>query len=110
MPDRERLTTFAASGATLAIHLAIQAMDTIVEELVPHYGPDCPVAVVMRASWPDERVLRGRLDDIRAKLSVEPMERTALVFVGRALEVADFDESALYSTEYQRRFRDANAV
>jgi len=109
MPDGERLATFAASGATLAIHLAIQAMDRIVEELIPHYGSACPVAVVMRASWPDERVLRGNLEDIRAKLAVEPMERTALVFVGRALVTEDFEESALYSPEYQRRFRNANA-
>jgi precorrin-4/cobalt-precorrin-4 C11-methyltransferase len=109
MPDGERLATFAASGATLAIHLAIQAIDTIVEELIPHYGSACPVAVVMRASWPDERVLRGNLEGIRAKLAVEPMERTALVFVGRALVTEDFEESALYSPEYQRRFRNANA-
>jgi precorrin-4/cobalt-precorrin-4 C11-methyltransferase len=109
MPETERLATFAASGATLAIHLAIHAMDAIVEELIPHYGPDCPVAIVMRASWPDERILRGRLDDIRAKLALEPMERTALVFIGRSLEAADFAESALYSTEYRRRFRNADA-
>jgi precorrin-4/cobalt-precorrin-4 C11-methyltransferase len=110
MPESEGLKTFAASGATLAIHLAIHAMDAIVAELVPSYGSDCPVAVVMRASWPDERILRGTLGDIRAMLSVEPMERTALVFVGRALEAADFEESALYSPDYQRRFRNANAV
>jgi len=110
MPESERLKTFATSGATLAIHLAIHAMDAIVAELVPYYGSDCPVAVVMRASWPDERILRGTLGDIRAMLSVEPMERTALVFVGRALEAADFEESALYSPDYQRRFRNANAV
>jgi precorrin-4/cobalt-precorrin-4 C11-methyltransferase len=110
MPERERLATFASSGATLAIHLAIHAMDAIVEELTPHYGSDCPVAVVMRASWPDERVVRGTLGDIRTKLSVEPMERTALVFVGRALEADDFEESALYSPDYQRRFRNANAL
>jgi precorrin-4/cobalt-precorrin-4 C11-methyltransferase len=109
MPDAERLATFAASGATLAIHLAIHAIDAIVDQLIPHYGTDCPVAVVMRASWPDERVLRGNLEDIRAKLSVEPMERTALVFVGRALGFADFEESALYSPDYQRRFRNADA-
>jgi precorrin-4/cobalt-precorrin-4 C11-methyltransferase len=109
MPERERLDAFAASGATLAIHLAIHAMEAIVAELVPHYGADCPVAVVMRASWPDERILRGTLADIRALLSAEPMERTALVFVGRALEAADFEESALYSPDYVRRFRDANA-
>ena len=109
MPERESLTTFAASGATLAIHLAIQALDAIVEELTPLYGADCPVSAVMRASWPDERVLRGTLGDIRAKLALEPMERTALVFVGRCLEAENFEESALYSTEYRRRFRDANA-
>jgi len=110
MPERECLKTFAASGATLAIHLAIHAMDAIVAELIPEYGPDCPVAVVMRATWPDERVLRGTLENVRALLSVEPMERTALVFVGRALEAADFDESALYSSDYQRRFRNADVV
>ena len=63
----------------------------------------------MRASWPDERILRGRLEDIRARLALEPMERTALVFVGRALDAADFAESALYSTDYHRRFRNADA-
>lgn len=110
MAESERLATFAPSGATLAIHLAIHAMDAIVEELTPHYGSDCPVAVVMRASWPDERVVRGTLEDIRAKLSLEPMERTALVFVGQALEAADFEESALYSPDYQRRFRNSNAL
>jgi precorrin-4/cobalt-precorrin-4 C11-methyltransferase len=110
MPESERLATFAPSGATLAIHLAIHAMDKIVEELTPHLGSDCPVAAVMRASWPDERVVRGTLEDIRAKLSTEPMERTALVFVGRALEAADFEESALYSPDYQRRFRNSNAL
>ena len=108
MPGAERLSTFAASGATLAIHLAIHAMDAIVDELLPHYGPKCPIAVVMRASWPDERVVRGSLHDIRAKLSVHPMERTALVFVGPALRAADFEESALYSPDYQRRFRNGN--
>lgn len=105
MPDAERLTTFAASGATLAIHLAIQSMDDIVEELLPHYGSDCPVAVVMRASWPDERVLRGSLGTIRALLAAEPMERTALVLVGRTLRATNFDDSALYSPGYHRRFR-----
>jgi precorrin-4/cobalt-precorrin-4 C11-methyltransferase len=109
MPEGERLRAFAASGATLAIHLAIHAMDAIVEELIPYYGADCPVAVLMRVSWPDERILRGTLTDIRALLAAEPMERTALVFVGRALEAADFDESSLYSPDYQRRFRNASA-
>jgi precorrin-4/cobalt-precorrin-4 C11-methyltransferase len=105
MPESEKLASFAATGATLAIHLAIHAIDAVLLELVPHYGADCPIALVMRASWPDARVLRGTLGDIRAQLAADPMERTALILVGRALAAEDFGESALYSPEYHRRFR-----
>ena len=69
MPEREKLATFAATGATLAIHLAIHAIDRITEELLPFYGETCPVAVVVRASWPDERIIMGTLSDITAKLA-----------------------------------------
>ena len=105
MPEGEKLSAFAATGATLAIHLAIQSIDTIVEELIPYYGADCPVAVVARASWPDERIVSGTLADIQQKLSGEPIERTAIVLVGRALAAEEFRESALYDAGYQRRFR-----
>jgi len=107
MPPRETLAAFGATGATLAIHLAIHALDRIVAELVPLYGGRCPVAVVVRASWPDERVLRGTLDSIVALLASEPAERTAMVLVGPALDPAEFRDSALYDAAYHRRFRDA---
>jgi precorrin-4/cobalt-precorrin-4 C11-methyltransferase len=107
MPEKERLASFAATGATLAIHLGVHAMESIVRELTPHYGADCPIAVVMRASWPDERLLLGTLADIQAQLAAAPMERTALVLVGRALAAEGFEESALYSPDYARRFRNA---
>ena len=105
MPPNETLPAFAATGATLAIHLAIHALDRIVADLTPHYGADCPVAVVVRASWPDERILRGTLASIAALVADEPIERTALVFVGRALAAEGFRDSALYSVDYRRRFR-----
>jgi precorrin-4/cobalt-precorrin-4 C11-methyltransferase len=105
MPEGERLAAFAATGATLAIHLAIAAIETIVKELTPFYGADCPVAVVVRASWPDERIIRGTLGDIAAKVAADPIERTALILVGRALAAEDFRESALYDADYRRRFR-----
>ncbi|GGC86057.1 precorrin-4 C(11)-methyltransferase [Chelatococcus reniformis] len=105
MPPRETLAAFGATGATLAIHLAIHALPGIVEALVPLYGGDCPVAVVGRASWPDERIVRGRLDDIVSQLTDAPIERTALVLVGPALAARDFRESALYDPDYRRRFR-----
>ena len=103
MPPGETLAGFAATGATLAIHLAIHAIDRVVAELTPRYGADCPVAVVVRASWPEQQVIRGTLGDIAAR--VAGVERTALILVGRGLGAEGFRESALYSTEYQRRFR-----
>jgi len=105
MPEGETLAAFAATGATLAIHLAIHALDTIVAELTPFYGADCPVAVVAQASWPEERIVRGTLADIGAKIADDPIERTALILVGRALAADDFRESALYDADYRRRFR-----
>jgi precorrin-4/cobalt-precorrin-4 C11-methyltransferase len=105
MPEGETLAAFAATGATLAIHLAIHALDRIVAELTPFYGADCPVAVVAQASWPEERIVRGTLADIGAKLAADPIERTALILVGRALAAEDFRESALYDADYRRRFR-----
>jgi precorrin-4/cobalt-precorrin-4 C11-methyltransferase len=105
MPEGETLAAFAATGATLAIHLAIQALDRVVAELVPIYGEDCPVAVVAEATRPNERIVRGTLGDIVAKLTATPIERTALILVGRALAAEDFRESALYDADYRRRFR-----
>ncbi len=105
MPERETLAAFGATGATLAIHLAIHALDRIVEELSPLYGADCPAAIVFHASRPDERVLRGSLATIREQVAVQPIERTAIVFVGRSLSAANFVESSLYDPAYQRRFR-----
>ena len=105
MPETERLSTFAQTKATLAIHLSIHVIDQVAEELMPAYGADCPAAVVWRASWPDERVIKGTLSTIAAMVRAEKLERTALILVGRTLEAKDFRDSALYSTDYDRRFR-----
>lgn len=105
MPQGETLAGFGATGATLAIHLAIHALDRVVAELTPLYGPDCPVAIVVRASWPGQRILRGTLATIEARVAADPIDRTALIFVGRSLAAEDFRESALYDAAYQRRFR-----
>ena len=106
MPEGEALAAFGATGATLAIHLAIHALDRVVAELTPFYGADCPVAIVFHASWPDQKILRGTLGDITARFAADPVERTAIIFVGKGLRAADFRESALYDPDYQRRFRD----
>jgi precorrin-4/cobalt-precorrin-4 C11-methyltransferase len=105
MPENEKLTYFAASGATLVIHLAIHAIDAIVKELTPFYGAGCPAAVVVQASTPAERLIRGTLADIAAKVADARIERTALILVGPALATEDFRDSALYDADYRRRFR-----
>ena len=105
MPPRETLAAFAATGATLAVHLSIHALERVVAELVPHYGADCPVAVVAWASWPQERIVRGTLATILEQMAADPVERTALIMVGRALAAEDFRDSALYDADYRRRFR-----
>jgi precorrin-4/cobalt-precorrin-4 C11-methyltransferase len=105
MPSGEKLEAYAATGATLAIHLSIHAIDKVVAALVPHYGADCPVAVVYRASWPEERVIRATLDTIAAEIAKSPIERTALILVGRVMGARTFRDSALYDAGYQRRYR-----
>lgn len=105
MPDGETLAAFGATGATLVLHLAIHALERIVAELAPLYGAECPVAVVVEATRPSERVLRGTLSDIADRVAAEPVERMALILVGPALAADAFRESALYDPAYQRRFR-----
>jgi precorrin-4/cobalt-precorrin-4 C11-methyltransferase len=108
MPAGETLAAFGATGATLAIHLSIHNLARVVADLVPHYGADCPVAVVYRASWPDEKIVRATLATIEAAMG-DGVERTALILVGHALGQEGFGESRLYSTDYDRRFRPQRA-
>lgn len=109
MPEGEALANFARTGATLAIHLSIHGLPQVVQDLMPHYGADCPVAVVWRASWPDERVVRASLSTIEAAIG-EGIDRTALILVGRNLGAGDFGHSRLYAADYDRRYRPLGAT
>ena len=104
VPDTEALKNFARTRGTLAIHLSIQNLELVVDTLVPFYGGDCQSAVVHRASWPDQKIFRGKLSEI-VSLVPDDIERTAIILVGPVLLAAGFDESSLYSTYYDRRFR-----
>lgn len=105
MPETETLEAFAATRATLAVHLSIHTIADVVQRVLPYYGADCPAAVVYRATWPEEQVVRGTLATIVAQASEMSVERTALILIGEALGREDFRESALYSVDYRRRFR-----
>ena len=102
MPLGEDLVSLGRTGATLAIHLSMANLASIVEELSPLYGPACPVAIVFRASWPDERILRGTLADIASQAADAGIERNAIIFVGPALGDPYFGESYLYSAQRDR--------
>lgn len=105
LPPRETLAAFAATGATLALHLSIHAIATICDQLLGHYPAATPVAVVSRASWADEVVLRGTLADIAGQVEAAKIKRQAIILVGPGLSENALGESALYSTGYDRRFR-----
>lgn len=109
MPESESLRAFAATGAVLAIHLSVHMLDMVIAELTPHYGADCPVAIVWRASWPEQRIVRATLGTMSTALGVE-LERTALIFVGRTLMAQDFSNSRLYADDYDRRYRPAGTA
>jgi precorrin-4/cobalt-precorrin-4 C11-methyltransferase len=108
MPPAETLTAFAATGATLAIHLSVHNLAQVIADLTPFYGTDCPVAIVWRASWPDQQIARATLATIADAVTGRP-DRTALILVGQALAAQDFTESSLYATGYDRRFRPQSA-
>ena len=98
MPEGEALGALAAHRATLAIHLGVRHLARLVDEVLPHYGPDCPVAVIYRASWPDEERVTGTLADIVGKVQGTQIERTALILIGRVLDAQGFADSTLYAS------------
>ncbi len=105
MPKGEDLKTLGASGATLAIHLSVRNIHLVVADLTPLYGADCPVVVVYRVGWPDQRVIAGTLGDIKAKVKAAKITRTALIFVGRVFDNRDFSDSRLYHEDHRHILR-----
>ena len=105
MPPGEELAALGKSGATLAIHLSINNLARVVRELAPLYGARCPVAVVHRASWPDQAIIRGTLADIRAKVKASGFTRGALILVGRVLGETGFSDSRLYAPDHNHVLR-----
>jgi precorrin-4/cobalt-precorrin-4 C11-methyltransferase len=105
MPPGEELASLASHRATMAIHLGVKNLEKIVAELQPHYGLDCPVAVVHRASWPDQDWVQGTLADIAEKVRGKGFRRTALILVGRVLGDDPFSDSSLYRAGHAHLYR-----
>ncbi len=104
LPERQQLSLLAASRATLCIFLSIGRIGEIVQELAPHYGNECPVAVVYRVSWPEQRILRGTLADIAGRVQAAGFASTAMIIVGKSLS-RGLPPSRLYSDSFSHGFR-----
>ena len=104
VPAEASLEAFARTGSTLCLFLSVDAMPEIVASLVPVVGSDCPAAVVYRATWPDQRIVRGTLRDIAEKVRTAGITRHAMVIVGKALD-RDGPESRLYAEEFVHGYR-----
>ncbi len=110
MPDKEKLHMLATHEATLVLFLSASLIRKIVKELIPHYREDCPVAVVQKATWPDQKIVLGTLSDIADKVRDAKITETAIIIVGRVLTSKDFANSRLYDPEFTHRFRKAKGV
>ncbi len=105
MPETERLEVLGQSKATLAIHLSIRNLAYVEEALTPHYGADCPVVIIYRATWPDEEIIFTTLRDMRRQVREHKITRTALIFVGPVFGEAKFRDSRLYDESFAHVLR-----
>ena len=110
MPDGEKLADLARHGATMALFLSITLMQEVTEQLIPAYGADCPVAVVHKASCPDQKIVTGTLADIRAKVKAAGIKTQSIILVGRALTAEHFADSRLYDPTFAHRYRKARSA
>lgn len=108
VPEREKLRSLAAHQSTMCIFLSITMLDKVVEELISGgYAPDTPIAIVQRASWPEQRIFRATLETIVETIKDQNVDRTAMIVVSRCLG-ADYELSRLYAPEFSHGFREAS--
>jgi len=104
VPARENLASLAAHGSSMAIFLSVGMIERVVEQLLEGYSPDTPAAVVEKASWPEERVLKGTLANLAQLTRDAGITKTALILVGNFLK--DTGKSKLYDREFTHEFRE----
>ncbi|MDO8488493.1 MAG: precorrin-4 C(11)-methyltransferase [Candidatus Omnitrophota bacterium] len=105
VPKKEDLKVLSRIKATLVIFLSVDKINQVVKQLCYGYGFDTPVAVVYRASWPDELIVRGTLKDITAKVKQAHISKQALIFVGEVLNKEGFEMSKLYDKNFSHLYR-----
>lgn len=105
MPEKEKLAELAKHQATLVLFLSITLVKQLCAELTPVYGADCPIAIVHKATMPDQQILTGTLADIEEKWKASNIRAQAIIIIGRVLTAEDFAESRLYAADFFHKFR-----
>lgn len=109
VPPKEKLGTLASHEATMCIFLSVHMLDNVVAELIEGgYPDDTPVAIVQKASWPEQKIYQGTLKTIAAIIKEAGVDRTAMIVVGRCLD-SEYALSRLYAPEFTHMYRDAKA-
>jgi precorrin-4/cobalt-precorrin-4 C11-methyltransferase len=104
-PSSEAISKLAEHNATMCIFLGVQMIEDVVSDLLTHYKPDTPVAVVQKASWPDEKIVRGKLNDISDKVHSSGITKTAMIVVGDVLDIEEITPSKLYDRGFTHEYR-----
>ena len=104
-PDGESISSFSKHHATMCIFLGIGMIDKVVGELLEGYEETTPVAVVKKATWPDQEIIRGTLKDIAGKVKEANITKTAMIIVGDVLDPGDFNPSKLYDKNFKHEYR-----
>ena len=105
MPDKEKLPDLAKHQSTMVLFLSITLIAKVVKELIPEYGEDCPVAVVHKASMPEQVIINGTLGDIREKVRESKIRSQSMIIVGKVLTAEDYADSRLYAADFTHKFR-----
>ena len=106
-PSKEAISKLAEHQATMCIFLGVQMIENVVEDLLTHYTKETPVAVVQKASWPDEKIVRGTLNDISSKVHASGITKTAMIIVGNVLDTKEITPSKLYDKRFAHEYRNS---
>ncbi|MTK64298.1 MAG: precorrin-4 C(11)-methyltransferase [Methanobacterium sp.] len=106
-PSKEAISKLAEHEATMCIFLGVHMIEDVVKDLLTHYTPETPVAVVQKASWPDEKIVRGPLENIASKVAESDIKKTAMIVVGDVLSTENVTPSKLYDRSFKHEYRDA---
>jgi precorrin-4/cobalt-precorrin-4 C11-methyltransferase len=107
VPDREKISELSKHGATMAFYLSVHLLDRVIEELLKGgiYNNETPVAIVYKATWKEEKIIKGTIGTISKKVKEERIVKTALIIVGEVISPKEYEFSKVYDSQFTHGFR-----